>query len=89
MGSILRQEKSTFQGRLVCISREQGDYFGAQPYYRVAYHKRRGGIQVVRYTPFADRAHALFLAMCRDVLEPAALARLSGPLQTMRNRQPA
>ncbi len=66
---LLRETLSS-QGRTVRLTREQGSYFGAHPYYAVTYG-RRG--RLARYTPSRGRAEALFEAFCRDVTDPARL----------------
>jgi hypothetical protein len=74
MVRLVREAKSRFRGRLVRISLERGEYFGAQPYFAIRYHTVGGGIQVARYTPFRERAKELFHLMRQDVIDPERLA---------------
>jgi hypothetical protein len=73
---VIREERSRGQARRVRLSLECGPYFGAQPYYRVAYlQEDEHRTQVARYTPSRQRAGRLFRRMCREVIEPRMLAR--------------
>jgi hypothetical protein len=64
------------EGRLVRQSLECNDYFGAAPYFTLAYGVRpesKGHASVLRYTPHRERAEALRHAMLLDRTDPLEL----------------
>ncbi len=72
----LVREGISKDGRTVRLSVDCGGYHGARPYYTVAYlHQDGRRPQVVRYTPFRDRAEWLFERFCQDSIDPAELVK--------------
>ena len=70
-------EGRSARGRLVRQTHDCNDYFGASPYFTVAYGIKvsgRGGAAVLRYTPHPSRAEALRRQMLLDCTDPAQLA---------------
>jgi hypothetical protein len=72
------------QGRRVTLTQECGRYDGARPYFMVAYHREDGRPQVVRYTPYAERAEWLFRQLCADEMDLAALVHDARRLHELR-----
>jgi hypothetical protein len=72
---VLREAVSK-AGRLVRMTCDSGEY-------AIVYlHEDGRRPQVARYTPFAARAEWLFEQLCRDVVDPQALADRKGGIKS-------
>jgi hypothetical protein len=86
---VPREERSRHEGRRVCLSRDSGRYFGAQPYYTVSYFRLDGRkVQVARYPLTLERANHLFGLIVHDVIDPEALAQRPKPQPYVRKEDP-
>ncbi len=75
---VLREGVSV-AGRRVVLTLDQGTYQGAKPYHTVAYLKQSGGPQMLRYTPFRDRAEFLYGRFLTDITDPSGLGERAQP----------
>ena len=65
-------------GRRVTLTLDCGSYFGAKPYYTVAYYQTNGtATQRQLYTPFEARARHYLAGMLRDVTDVADLCAVA------------